>query len=86
MNKKDKNMQFIEWIREKWLETGGLISQAQASRICGYSRNHIKDLVKAGKLTGYKFSDDAALVSLSEALKMANERKIQCQEKHQPQD
>lgn len=86
MNKEDKNMQYIEWIREKWLETGGLISQAQASRICGYSRNHIKDLVKSGKITGYKFSDEAAMVSLAETLKIANERFKKCQhQKQEPQ-
>lgn len=81
MKTKAPDMQYIEWIKNKWLETGGLISQAQAAKICGYSRNHIKDMVKAGKLKGHKYIDEAALVSLSETLEIAKTRRIKQESK-----
>ena len=37
-------MSYLEWITKKWIETGGLISQAQAAEILNCSRNAVKDL------------------------------------------
>ena len=67
-------MSYTEWITQKWIETGGLISQAQASKIMNCSRNAIKDMVKAGKLKGHIYNTDKPLVALSDVVKLKKER------------
>lgn len=67
-------MSYLEWITQKWIETGGLITQAQAAEILNCSRNAVKDFVKKGKLQAHIFDDHRPLVALSEVIKLNSER------------
>lgn len=67
-------MSYLEWITKKWIETGGLISQAQAAEILNCSRNAVKDLVKKGTLEAHIFDNNRPLVALSDVIKLHSER------------
>lgn len=69
-------MTYQEWLKDKWIETGGLITQAQAAKVLGCSVTYIKTLIKAQKIKAYVFEDEKALVSLSEISSKAKEKNI----------
>lgn len=68
-------MTYQEWLKDKWIETGGLITQAQAAKVLGCSVTYIKTLIKTQKIKAYVFEREKALVSLSEISSKAKEKK-----------
>ena len=68
-------MTYQEWLKDKWIETGGPITQAQAAKVLGCSVTYIKTLIKTQKIKAYIFEKEKPLVSLADISKIANEKK-----------
>ena len=69
-------MTYQEWLKDKWIETGGLITQAQAAKVLGCSVTYIKTLIKTQKIKAHIYEKEKPLVSLADISRIANEKKI----------
>ena len=50
MKKKQIDFDFYEWFKENWLISGGLISQATASKILNKTTGRIAQMIREGKI------------------------------------
>lgn len=70
-----KNKEFSEWIKEKWLEAGGLISKSAAADILKLHKTRIGQMTKENKIKEYKYNNHRRFVSFKEILEELNKRK-----------
>lgn len=68
-------MTYQEWLKDKWIETGGLITQAQAAKVLGCSVTYIKTLINTQKIKAHTFENEKALVSFAEINQKLKEMK-----------
>jgi hypothetical protein len=70
---------YKEWIKEIWLETGGIINQKTASRISGLSPGTISRKIKKEQIEEFKYNTkdkkEPPMIKLKDALKFERKRK-----------
>jgi glutamate 5-kinase len=71
-------MDFKDWIKNQWAETGGLVTKATAGDIAGMTRHNIDALIKKGELKEYRYTNsdnkEKIFVSFTETLKLKRQR------------
>ena len=68
-----REIRFSVWFTEKWLETGGLISQATAAKMLNKTQGRVSQMVKEKKLKLFQY-DNMSYVSFIEVRKIAQEQ------------
>jgi len=69
-------IEFKEWIRNNWLDAGGLITQKTASMITGLSQSEISRKINKGDLKAWIYPGmKGAFVSFTQSMNLKRERK-----------
>ena len=69
--KKENQIEFLEWWKENWMQSGGLINQATASRLLSRSTSRITNMIKEGKIKEYRYKN-LSYIALPEVMRIAN--------------
>lgn len=86
----DKN--YAKWFLKNWNTQGGMIPQAQASKILGKTPTRIRQMINEGKIKSFIYKDETPLVSFSEIMQIKEkedqkiEEEIQALEESQLSD
>jgi hypothetical protein len=72
MNKKT----YSEWIKENWLEAGGLINQSTASKILKVSRTRLRQMINEKKIYPYIYEKESPLVSFKQIIELKNKKEF----------
>ncbi|MDD2802031.1 MAG: hypothetical protein PHE96_11285 [Methylococcales bacterium] len=67
---------YEKWFSTNWNTQGGLIPQAQASKILGKTPTRIRQMINEGKLKSFVYKDETPLVSFAE-IKQIKEKEDQ---------
>ncbi len=69
-------IEFKEWIKNAWAESGGLITQKTASMITGLSESQISRRIDKGEIKIWEYRGmKGVFVSFPEAMNLKRERK-----------
>lgn len=70
MKEKENQIEFLEWWKENWMQSGGLINQATASRLLSRSTSRITNMIKEGKIKEYRYKN-LSYIALPEVMRIA---------------
>lgn len=68
-------IEFKAWIKDNWIDAGGLITQKTASMITGLSQSEISRKINTGDLKAWTYPGmKGAFVSFTESMNLKRER------------
>ena len=70
MKSEEDQINFLKWWMQKWMQSGGLINQATASRLLKRSTSRITNMIKEGKLQEYRYKN-LSFLAMPEVMRMA---------------
>ena len=73
-----RGIMFKQWFTKKWAEEGGLIRQADVSRLMNITPTRVTQMIKEGKIKGIKEkTTNNKYCSYSEIIKLINNNHTQ---------
>ena len=70
MKNTEEQLNFLQWWTTNWMQSGGLINQATASRLLKRSTSRITNMIKEGKLKEYRYKN-LSYIALPEVMRIA---------------